>query len=265
MQIKRKGFPEEGEIVVCIVKKIQRTTVFVMLEDFENKEGIIHISEISPGRIRTIRDYVKEGKKIICKVLRKNERYGNLDLSLRRVTTGQKLNKLKEIKLEDKCRKIVESVSKQLKLDPEKIYRDINSKIPKDFETIGQVFQEIADEGNKLLADLKLDAKVSALLEETIKTRLKPQEIKNIRTLELTCPTSEGIESIKKSLKKAVDLAKKNDYKLRIDYISAPNYGLTITASEPRELESQTEEILEIIKDSIEKENGTFGVQKPKK
>ncbi len=265
MHVKREGFPEEGEIVVCIVKQIQKTTVFVILEDFENKEGIIHISEISPGRIRTIRDYVKEGKKVICKVLRKNERYGNLDLSLRRVTTGQKLNKLREIKLEDKCQKIIESVAKQLKLDPEKIYSDINSKIPKDYESIGQVFQDIADENNQILNNFKLDSKLTALLENTIKIRLKPKELKNIRNISLSCPTSEGIESIKKSLKKAIDLAKKKEYKLRIDYISAPNYGLTITASEPRELEIQTEEILETIKQEIEKEKGSFEIQKIKK
>ena len=95
MYFKKQGFPREGEIVVCTVRKIMRTTVFVDLDGYINREGIIHISEISPGRIRTIRDYVKEGKKVVCKVLRKNERYGNLDLSIRRVTTGQKLKKLK--------------------------------------------------------------------------------------------------------------------------------------------------------------------------
>ncbi len=265
MQQKKKGFPEEGEIVVCIVKKIQRTTVFVELEEYEHKEGIIHISEISPGRIRTIRDFVKEGKKIICKVLRRNERYGNLDLSLRRVTTGQKLNKLKEIKLEDKCKKIIESISKQLKLDPQKIHRDIKSKLSKDYETIGQAFQEVAEGEINVLEEMGLDKKISNLLEETIKIRLKPKEIKNIRDLELSCPTSDGIESIKKTLKKAMELAKKKEYNVKINYISAPKYNITITASEPKELESQTEEILETIKTEIEKEKGHFEVHKPKK
>lgn len=265
MQEKKKGFPEEGEIVVCMVRKIQRTTVFVQLEEYENKEGIIHISEISPGRIRTIRDFVKEGKKIICKVLRKNERYGNLDLSLRRVTTGQKLNKLREIKLEDKCKKIIESVSKQLKIDPTKIYKDIEAHLSEDLETVGQIFQEIAEGESNTLTNTGLDKKVRDLLEETIKTRLKPKEIKNIRDLELSCPTSDGIESIKKTLKKAMELAKKKEYNVKINYVSAPKYNITITASEPKELEVQTEEILEAIKTEIEKENGHFEVHKPKK
>ena len=265
MQTKKKGFPEEGEIVVCTVKKILRTTVFVELEEYEHKEGIMHISEISPGRIRTIRDFVKEGKKIVCKVLRKNEKYGNLDLSLRRVTTGQKLNKLREIKLEDKCKKIIESVSKQLKLDPVNIQKELESKLSRDYESVGQIFQVVAEGESNILQGMGIDKKISALLEETIKVRLKPKEIKNIRNLELSCPTSDGIESIKKTLKKATELAKKKDYNVKITYVSAPNYNLTITASEPKELENQTEEILESIKTEIEKEQGHFEVHKPKK
>ena len=73
------------------------------------------------------------------------------------------------------------------------------------------------------------------------------------------------IESIKKTLKKAIELAKKKEYNVKINYVSAPKYNITITASEPRELEMQTEEILEAIKTEIEKENGHFDVHKPKK
>ncbi len=265
MQIKKSGFPQEEEIVLCIVKKIQRTTVFVKLEEYENKEGIIHISEISPGRIRTIRDFVKEGKRVVCKVLRKNERYGNLDLSLRRVTTGQKLNKLKEVKLEDKCKKIIESVSKQMKLDFTKVYTDLNKKISKEYDSIGAAFQDIAEESEISLESLGVEKKISSALEETIKARLKPQEIKNTKDLMITCPAGDGIVSIKKSIKKALDLAKKKEYNAKISYVSAPKYCLSIVSSEPKQLESQTEEIINELRKEIEKANGTLEIQKAKK
>ena len=69
MFYKKKGFPEEGELLLCTVKKILYHSVFVDLDEYENKEGMIHISEVSPGRIRTLSDFVREGKKIICKVM----------------------------------------------------------------------------------------------------------------------------------------------------------------------------------------------------
>jgi translation initiation factor 2 subunit 1 len=37
------------------------------------KQGLIHISEVSPGRIRNIRDFVKEGKMVVCKVIKIDE------------------------------------------------------------------------------------------------------------------------------------------------------------------------------------------------
>jgi len=68
MLLKKEGFPEEDELVMCTITKVQFHSVFANLDDY-GKNGMIHISEVSPGRIRNIRDFVKEGKKVVCKVL----------------------------------------------------------------------------------------------------------------------------------------------------------------------------------------------------
>ena len=57
MFYKKQGFPEESELVLCTVKKILDHSVFVGLDEYNNLEGMIHISEVSPGRIRNIRDH----------------------------------------------------------------------------------------------------------------------------------------------------------------------------------------------------------------
>jgi translation initiation factor 2 subunit 1 len=77
---------KEDDIVLCTVKRIEGTTVFLDIED--NGEGTMIFSEVSPGRIRNIRDFIVPGKKIVCKVLR--IRGGHPDLSLRRVTAGER-------------------------------------------------------------------------------------------------------------------------------------------------------------------------------
>ena len=62
---------EIGDLVLCTVERIERTIIFVKIA-FGNKEvdGSIVISEIAPGRIRNIRQYVVPKKKIVCKILR---------------------------------------------------------------------------------------------------------------------------------------------------------------------------------------------------
>ena len=83
MFYKKSGMPEVGDIVMCTVKKVLFHSVFVELDEYHNKEGMMHISEIAPGRIRNIRDYVKEDKKIICKVLKIHTDKNHIELSLK--------------------------------------------------------------------------------------------------------------------------------------------------------------------------------------
>ncbi|MEK6869062.1 MAG: S1 RNA-binding domain-containing protein, partial [Nanoarchaeota archaeon] len=49
MLLKKEGFPEEDELVMCTVTKVQFHSVFVTLDEYD-KGGMIHISEVSPGR-----------------------------------------------------------------------------------------------------------------------------------------------------------------------------------------------------------------------
>src|SRR3989344_7401168 len=85
---------EVGDIVLCTVDRIVGTTVFVHIEG--HGEGSIVFSEVAPGRIRNIRDYVVPKKKIVCKVLRISG--DRIDLSFRRVTQKEQ----KELKEKNK-------------------------------------------------------------------------------------------------------------------------------------------------------------------
>ena len=77
---------EVGDVVMCTVDRIAGTIVFVKID--KNIEGSIVLSEIAPGRIRNLREYVVPKKRIICKIIRINK--NRIDLSLRRVTQKEK-------------------------------------------------------------------------------------------------------------------------------------------------------------------------------
>lgn len=117
---------EEGQIVLCTVNQILGTTVFVKLEDY-NIEGTITTSEIAPGRIRNLRDYVVPGKKIACKIL--SIRENKVQLSLRRVKPVERkelLDKIEKIKSykailktvlgEEESKKIISDISEKYSL-----------------------------------------------------------------------------------------------------------------------------------------------------
>ena len=256
MFYKKKGFPEEGEVVLCTVKKILPTTVFVMLDEYQEKEGIVHISEIAPGRIRTIRDYVKEGKKLICKVLRLNKERGTLDLSLRRVSKSVQIKRSQELKQEQKAEKVLEVYAQQHKKTLEDIYKLAGFKIVEQFDSLTEGFQEVLEQGDHVLTELGIDKAAAKGLTELIQLRMKPQEVKIERKVSLKSAATNGIEIIKKAVLTAMEKAKKQSYKAEINYIGAPMYKLTIKAPEYKSAEKQMEEIANMMITAVEKSGG---------
>ena len=127
----------------CTISSVQSHSVFVRLDEYNNN-GMIHISEVAPGRIRNIRDFVVEGKSVICKVLRVNQERGHIDLSLRRVSESQKRTKVNELKKEKLAVKLTEVVATNLNMEPEKVYASVAEKARDHFYLLFECFSEIA-------------------------------------------------------------------------------------------------------------------------
>lgn len=198
--MKKVGYPEEDYLVLCTVTNIQFHSVFVSLDEFKDRSGMIHISEVAPGRIRNIRDFVKEGKKVVCKVLQVNKEKGHIDLSLRRVNEAQKRQKLNEIKQEQLAEKIVEQVAKQKMVEAQKVI-DVLLK-NKKYLTLFSVFEAVSV-GEFSLDKLGLDSSVAESLTDMIKQRMKPAEVEISGTLKLMSYASNGIELVREVLLKA--------------------------------------------------------------
>lgn len=256
MFYKKSGIPEENEIVLCTVKKILYHVVFVSIDDYKNLEGMVHISEISPGRIRNLRDFVKEGKRIVCKVLKIDKEKKQIDLSLRRVTSSQTRNKLTEIKQEEKAEKMLGQVAKKLDISLEEIYKEIGDKIIEKYGSLTIAFYKLTKEDESILKELSSNQKIVLELTKIIKEKIKIPEIKISGTLKLTSSASDGVNLIKKTIKNIVELSKKKKYNTKIIYIGAPRYQITITAPDYKIAESQLKEISELAISEIEKLRG---------
>lgn len=189
--------PEEGELVLCTVTSIQPNSVFARLDEF-NRQGMIHISEISPGRIRNIRDFVKEDKKIVCMVLRIHQEKGYIDLSLRRVNDSQKKKKIEYIKQLQRAEKILEFVANNIKSTTSILYTEIMGKIGKDYPDLISFFNDIVTE-NTTMDKYGIDAKYAKALEEVIRQRIKPPEVEIEGVLSIETFHDDGVDSIKRA------------------------------------------------------------------
>ncbi len=235
---KSKKFPDEEEIVICIVTKIFPTTIFCSLEEY-GKEGVIPISEIAPGRIRNIRDYVKEGKRVVCKVLGVDEEKGHITLSLRRVTLKGRKEKLGEYEKEKNSQTILKIFFERtkVKIEPE-VIDDVNKK----YSSLFDFFLKVLEDKDKL-SELKLKKGADELY-ILIKERIKPKKVNISLTLEFKTYLPDGIEKIKKIL---------STNKANLKYISAPYYKIEVEGEDAKNTEkalrAEVERIIKAFKE----------------
>ncbi|RME53474.1 S1 RNA-binding domain-containing protein [Candidatus Woesearchaeota archaeon] len=193
MFFKREGFPEEDELVLCTVIKVQYHSVTCRLDEY-GKNGMIHISEVSPGRIRNIRDYVVEGKRIVCKVLRINKEKGYIDLSLRRVNEAQRRLKMEEIKQEQKAEKIIEQLATDEGVTPKELYDKIAPSILSEYGHLHKAFIDVVENGATLT---KLVGKeLGEKLEHIVKEKIKPKSVVIEADAKLSTPAEGGADLI---------------------------------------------------------------------
>ena len=224
MFYKKEGLPRESEIVVCTVERIQYHSVFVTLNHYNNKSAMLHISEVSPGRIRNLRDFVKEGKVIVCKVLRIDSRQGHIDVSLRRVNENQRREVVELMKQEQKCENIIEFVAKELKQDPKKLYDKIFKVVLKNYSYLHQAFTDVIT-GDYDVSSFKLPSDVSELLLKTIQQRIKPPVVEIKSKLHIECYEPGGVNVVKDMLKSFVNLDKE---KVNIHYLGGGSYQIIL-------------------------------------
>jgi translation initiation factor 2 alpha subunit (eIF-2alpha) len=177
---------EVGDNVLCTVDRIVGTVVFVKIpvENHEIEGGIV-MSEVAPGRIRNIRDYVVPKKKIVCKILRISPQ-GNIDLSLRRVTQKERKEIIEQGKQEksyisvlknvlgDKTEEIIKEISKEERLFS---FLEEAKTNPEKLEKI------VGKENSKRIFDiLNTQKKKTAIVKKEIHlTTIKPNGISLIK------------------------------------------------------------------------------------
>lgn len=247
MLLKKQGYPEESEIVLCTVTSVRYNSVFANLNEYAHS-GMIHISEVSPGRIRNINDYVKEGKVVICKVLRVNKERGYIDLSLRRVNEGQRRAKVNEIKKEQKAEKIIEFVAKKLKKDVKDVYQKISDKILEKYDLLYPCFEDVAEKKISL-DEVNIPKEIAKELKEVIEQKIKPAEVNIKGNIKLVSYAPDGVEIIKETIKKGMD---KN---IKISYVGGGNYSIKIKAPDYKTAEKILKGSTEAIIQYAEKNN----------
>ena len=135
--------PEEGELVVVTVKNVKQNGVYVDFDEYPGIEGFIFIGEIASGWVKNIRTFVRDGQRLICKVMRTKKDGSSLELSLKSVSEERRRDRLQEWKNEQRSNQLLKVLGEKVgwdNSDRESIGEDLVAA----FGTLYASFEEAA-------------------------------------------------------------------------------------------------------------------------
>lgn len=241
----KSEWPEIGDLVIATIESVMDYGAYANLDEF-NKRGFLHISEISSARIRKIHDYVREKQKMVLKVLRVNVEKGHIDLSLRRVTKRERIEKIKAWKKDRKGEQLLRAVADKVGLTPEEAYQKVGVKLEEKFG-LYEGFEKVIKDGTEALTKLEIPENVAQAIAQVAEERIKIKMVKVRGTLEVRCPKPNGVKCIQDAFLDAKKSHRAKDAKIEFYVIAAPRYGMEVSADNWK----RAEDLLEKVSDSV--------------
>ena len=233
---------QEDDLVLCTVTSIERTSVFVKIDD--ETSGTINFSEIAPGRIRNIREYVVPNKKIVCKVLRVSP--NNIDLSLRRVTSKEREEVMEQFKLEQTAKSALNSL---LKEDAKKV----KEKILENFETLSDFLAKARED--ETIISKYIPKEFEEQIKKICQKRKKEVEVKKIVKLKSVQP--DGIKKIKA-------LFENKNPIIEVTYLAAGKFQIKVKEEDYKKANAIINEFLHNIESKAKKNFEEFSIEEKK-
>jgi translation initiation factor 2 subunit 1 len=261
MAERKPEWPEVGDLVIATIETVTDYGAYAKLDEFE-KRGLLHVSEISSSWIRNIRDFVREGQKVVLKVLRVDHEKGHIDLSLRRVTKRERIEKVLSWKKERKAEALVRGVAEKLGTTPEDVYQKAGEIVE---EKLGLYdgFEKSAIEGAEALTALGVPENFAQAFSDVAKERIHVKMVKVKGVLEIRCMKPNGVKIIKEAFNSA-QATKPKDANITFYVVAAPKYSVEVQAENWKRAEDVLQKSADAVVTIITKSGGQGNFRREK-
>jgi len=254
--MKYSGWPEKGELVVGKVDEIADFGVFVDLDEYEDKRGLAHISEVASGWIKNIRDHVRVGQTVVAKVLDVDESSQQIDLSIKDVNEHQRKEKIQEWKNEQKADNWMTIAFGEDVSDEQ--YGAVANALLAEFGSLYDGFEQAAIHGQSALEDVDLDDDEVETIVRTARENVSVPYVNVTGYVDLRCPTGDGVDAIQEALQSAEGNGEiPEGVELTVSYVGSPEYRIKVRAPDYKTAESALEASAERARRTIESHGGS--------
>ena len=229
----RAEYPEEGDLVVGTVTSIRNFGAFVTLDEYGGREAFIHLSEVATGWVKYIRDHIREGQKIVARVLRVDPAKSQIDLSLKRINDHQRREKTQQWKNEGRALRLVDQVAQALKMPPEQAADVFGPGLVEKYGSLFQAFEVASAEPKRFQQENEKAPWVTAFL-KVARDNIVPPQVTILGTLEVSDPTPDGVDHVRAALRAAEEI---DPGAVEVHYVGAPKYRVRVIASQYKQAE----------------------------
>jgi translation initiation factor 2 subunit 1 len=247
--------PEEGELVVVTVKNVKQNGVYVDFDEFPGIEGFIFIGEIASGWVKNIRSFVRDGQRLICKVMRTKKDGSSLELSLKSVSEERRRDRLQEWKNEQRSNQLLKVLAEKVGWS-EETRDEYGEELTLTYGSLYASFEEAAM-NEASLADAGFEGEwVKEFIEIAIENIIPPfVEIKG--ALNLSVNSENGVEIIREALLSAEKYSSEEDeISVMCYYDGAPEYRMVLKAPDFKTAEDLWIEVSKSVVSIIEENDG---------
>jgi len=242
-------YPETGDLVIATIETVTDYGAYAKLDEY-NKKGLLHVSEISSSWIRNIRDFVREGQKTVLKVLRVDTEKAHIDLSLRRVTKRERIEKIKSWKKERKAETLLRSVAEKLNLPPQELYQKAGTLIEQEYG-LYEGFEKTVKEGTEVLTRIGIPEELAKTFAEVAQERIHLKTVKVKGIIELRCMKPNGVKIIKDAFLNAKKSEKSKGVNVRFYVIAAPKYSVEVLAENYKRAEDVLQRVAQNVVSNV--------------
>jgi translation initiation factor 2 subunit 1 len=254
MAERKPEWPEAGDLVIATIETVTDYGAYAKLDEY-NKRGLLHVSEISSSWIRNIRDFVREGQKMVLKVLRVDFEKGHIDLSLRRVTKRERIEKVLSWKKDRKAEALLHGVAEKLAVPNEEITLQQASALIDEKFGLYEGFEKAVKEGPEALTKIGVPENIANAFAEVAKERIHVKMVKVKGILEVRCMKPNGVKLIKEAFAK-VQSEKIKGSEVKFYVIAAPKYSIEALAENYKKAEEVLQKAAESVVSNITKVGG---------
>ncbi|MEF8831744.1 MAG: translation initiation factor IF-2 subunit alpha [Halobacteriales archaeon] len=254
--MKYSGWPEPGDLVVGEVDEIEDFGVFVDLEEYEDKRGLVHVSEVASGWIKNIRDHVREGERVVAKVLDVDRDAQQIDLSLKDVNEHQRKDKIQDWKNEQKADKwMILAFGEDV---DDETYAGVANELIAEYGSLYDGFEQAAIHGEEALADADLDDDERDAVVEVARENVSVPFVNVTGYVDLESSSADGVEDVREAMSAAEGNGEvPEEVDLEVTYVGAPEYRIRVQAPSYKTAESELEAAAERARERIKDAGGT--------